>query len=95
MDQPHKQVMTTSAVAIKAGQTRVHIPVRAMHPWLREVENIKCPSCDTSYVVYAKFPQPTLNDILSGHHKNKQEHPDVIASTPAFTRLEDCDCAPH
>src|ERR1700688_252058 len=90
MDKHHKQVMTTSDVAIKAGQTRVHVPARAMHPWLREVENIKCPNCDASYLVFAKFPQPALNDILTDHHTNKRDHPDVIPST-TFWHLEDCD----
>jgi hypothetical protein len=91
MDQLHKQVMTTSPVAIKAGQTRIHIPVQAMHPWLRDVETIKCPNCDTNYVVYANLPRQALNDILIDHHTNKREHPDFIPST-TFWHLADCDC---
>ena len=93
MDQNHKQVVTSHGVAIKVGQGRIHIPVRALHPWHRTSENVKCPDCDTSYIVTGEFPKADLNDILNRHHNNKQEHSDVIASIPAFTRIEDCDCA--
>jgi hypothetical protein len=92
MDQPHKRVVTTHGVAFKAGQGRVHVPLSSLHPWLRKIENVTCPGCDTGYTTFGEFRKADLDGILSGHHKNKQEHPDVIASTPAFTRFEDCDC---
>jgi hypothetical protein len=95
MDHPHKRVVTTHGVAIKAGQGRVHIPEQARHPWHRKSEHITCPICGTGYTLYTvsgEFPKPVLDGILIDHHKNKQGHPDFITSMPEFWRLEDCDC---
>jgi hypothetical protein len=92
VDQPHLQVVTTHGVAIRIGQGRVHIPVRSLHPWHRVSENIKCPDCDTSYTVSGGFPKADVDDVLRRQHTKKEQHPDVISSTPGFTRIEDCDC---
>jgi glycine/serine hydroxymethyltransferase len=86
-------VITTHGVAIKAGQGRVHIPVRSLHPWHRTSEVVQCPGCETVYTMSGDFEKQSLLDILNLQHTKKQEHPDVIASGPsAYTRIQDCDC---
>lgn len=90
MDKPHQQVVTTNPVAIKEGQLRIH--VRNEHPWHRKSETVKCPSCPTSFVVTANFPTEQFFAALARDHADKREHPDYIASEPAFTHVEECGC---
>lgn len=91
MDKPHKQVITTYPVAIKFGQTRVHIPNE--RPWHAFAEKIKCPTCETAYIVTNGFPTKDFLAAVDGHHKNKQEHPDFIPSAPEWTSVAECNCS--
>ena len=91
MDKQHKQVITTSPVAIKSGQGRVHVPNPI--PWHPDGGAVKCPKCETIYVLTQGFPTKMLLDALEAQHKRGQQHPDYFASDPAFTRTEDCDCS--
>jgi len=91
MDKPHKKVVTTSPVAIKSGQTRVHTP-NDDGPWHAPAQNIKCPNCETVYIVTSGFSKEDFLAALDRHHKNKEEHPDYIPSAPEWTSIEVCDC---
>lgn len=91
MDKPHKQVIASSPVAIKSGQTRIHVS-DSHHPWHRFVESVECPECDVVYIVTVGFPMEQFLETLKKQHKNKEDHPDHIASEPAFTNVSDCGC---
>jgi len=90
MDKPHKQVITTYPVAIKSGQSRLH--VASPIPWHARCENVKCPDCETVFIVSDGFPKAQLLESLKKQHNNKEEHPDHIASAPEWTRITDCAC---
>jgi hypothetical protein len=90
MDKPHLQVVTSYPVAIKYGQGRVHVPNPI--PWHAQSETIKCPHCETIFVVTTGFPRVDFLNALETDHKNEKEHPDYIASALAWTRTTDCDC---
>jgi hypothetical protein len=91
MDKPHKQVVATSPVAIKSGQTRIHVS-DSHHPWHRFVESVHCPDCETVYIVTTGFSTKQFLETLKKHHKDKEEHPDYIASDPEFTSVSACGC---
>ncbi len=91
MDKPHRQVIATSPVAIKLGQTRIHV-ADSLHPWQRISEPVQCPECETVYSVTTGFVMEQLLEILKKHHQTKEEHPDYIASEPAFTSTSECAC---
>jgi len=91
MDKPHKQVVATSPVAIKLGQTRIHV-ADSLHPWQKINERVQCPECETAYSVTKGFAMEQFVEILKKQHKDKEGHPDYIASDPAFTSVSDCDC---
>jgi len=90
MDKPHKQVVATAPVVIKFGQTRVHVADE--RPWHAFAEKIKCPNCEIEFIVTHGFPSVDFLAVLDANHRNKEEHPDYIASDPAFTSIADCDC---
>ena len=94
MDAKHKRVVTTNPIAIKNGQSRVHVPDQI--PWHAFTQAVKCPECETVYVVAADsvlgIPTAKLLEVVKEQHKNKQEHPDYISFDPAFTTVSDCDC---
>ena len=90
MDVPHKQVMTTYPIALKFGQTRLHVPDPI--PWHAHSENIQCPECETRFIVTSGFPKAELLETLEKHHKNKEEHPDLIPSAPEWTSICECRC---
>lgn len=90
MEKQHKQLATTSPVAIKSGQRRVHIP--SPIPWHPDAGAVKCPKCDAIFVLTQGFPAEKLIQDLDAQHKKGQSHPDFFASDPHFTHLEDCDC---
>jgi hypothetical protein len=90
MDIPHKQVITTYPVAIKSGQGRVH--VRSPIPWHPDGGTVKCPECETVFIVTQGFPNDQLLKTLETQHRRNQEHPDCISSEANWTRIEDCDC---
>lgn len=90
MDEPHKQVVTTYPVAIKSGQTRVH--VKNERPWHAKSEEVKCPKCETVFIVTDGFPKALLLEALEVQHKNQEVHPDFIPSEPTWTRVIECDC---
>jgi hypothetical protein len=90
MDKPHKQVITSYPVAIKYGQSRLH--VASPIPWHAHSEAIKCPKCETVYIVTSGFPRVELLQALEEHHENQKEHPDHIASAPEWTHLAECNC---
>jgi hypothetical protein len=90
MDKPHKQIVTTYPVAIKSGQTRVHVP--NPYPWHTKSENVKCPKCETVFIATEGFPRAQLLDALETQHKNQETHPDFIPSQPTWTSVTDCDC---
>jgi len=92
MDKPHQQVVTTYPVAIKEGQGRIHVPASDIIPWHHASEKIKCPNCESTYIVNTEYPKVDFLAALERHHKNNQEHPDYVASAPEWTRLEDCTC---
>lgn len=81
MDKPHKQLITTYPVAIKSGQTRVHIPNPI--PWHAFCEYIRCPKCDTIFVVTSGFPRIELLRALENQHENPGQHSDYIAAFPS------------
>ncbi len=90
MDKPHKQVITTYPVAIKSGQRRVHVqnPI----PWNAHSEKVKCPKCETVFIVTKGFPKGQLLEELETQHKNQKTHPDFIPSEPTWTAVRECDC---
>jgi hypothetical protein len=90
MDKPHKQVVTTYPVAIKHGQGRVHLPNPI--PWHAQSETIRCPTCETAFIVSVEFPKAQFLDALERHHKNQEGHPDFIPFAPEWTSIADCDC---
>jgi hypothetical protein len=90
MDKPHKQVLTSYPVAIKSGQGHVH--VRSPIPWHAKDELVKCPQCETVFIMTVGFPKAQLLAELETQHKNNEEHPDVIPSEPNWTTITDCDC---
>jgi hypothetical protein len=90
MDKPHKQVRTTYPVAIKSGQGLVHVPNPI--PWHATDEHVKCPRCETVFIMTEGFPKAQLLAALEAQHKEEEEHPDVIPSEPNWTSIADCDC---
>jgi hypothetical protein len=94
MDEPHKQLVTTSPVALKKGQSRLHIADE--HPWHRIADTVECPKCETVFILTGletgRFPKEQLLALLEKHHEDSESHPDFIASDPAFTDIADCDC---
>ena len=94
MDEPHKQVITTSPVALKAQQRRLHIADE--HPWHRFTDSVKCPNCETTFILTGvetgRFPPEQVLAILKNQHENHEEHPDLISSDPSFTSIAECDC---
>jgi hypothetical protein len=91
MDKPHKQVVASSPVAIKSGQTRIHVS-DSHHPWHRFTNAVNCPDCETVYIVTNGFASDKFLEILKKQHQAKEEHPDYIASDPAFTHTAECAC---
>jgi hypothetical protein len=91
MDKPHKQVDSTSPVAIKSGQTRIHV-FDSVQPWQRVTEPVQCPECEAVYYVTTGFAMKQFLEILKKQHQNNEEHPDYIASDPAFTSTSECKC---
>lgn len=90
MNKPHKRVTTTYPVAIKHGQGRVHVPDPI--PWHVRCEHVKCPECDTIYILTEGFPRVQFLETLRKQHESKQEHPDFIPSAPEWTQVSDCPC---
>jgi hypothetical protein len=90
MDKPHKQVMTTSPVAINLGQGRLHVADE--HRGDRENEIVHCPDCETFFVLTGKFPKEMFLETMKANHKKKEGHPDLIPSAPAWTSIIDCSC---
>lgn len=90
MDKPHQQVVTTYPVAIKSGQAPVH--VQSPIPWHAKSENVKCPKCETIFIVTEGFPKAQLLEALEMQHKNQEAHPDLIPSEPTWTTVTECDC---
>jgi pyrimidine deaminase RibD-like protein len=90
MDMPHEQVVTTYPVAIKMGQRRLHVPNPI--PWHVRSQTIKCPDCETTFIVTEGFPQQQLFETLKQQHRSDTLHPDYIASAPEWTRVAACDC---
>jgi hypothetical protein len=90
MEAKHKQVVTTSPVAIKYGQGRVHVanPI----PWHARSEVFQCPDCETLYIVTEGFPRSQFLEALKNQHREKAAHPDCIFSEANWTRIEDCNC---
>lgn len=91
MEKLHKQVVTTYPVAIKHGQGRLHVqdPI----PWHVRCEHIKCPQCETIFIVTDGFPKVQFLEELARQHKVQEQHPDCIPSAPDWTRIVECDCA--
>ncbi len=58
MDKPHLQVITTYPVAIKSGQARIHVP--SPIPWHPDGGTLKCPKCDTTFILTLGFPTEKL-----------------------------------
>jgi hypothetical protein len=90
LNRPHKRVTTTCPVAIKHGQGRLHVPDPI--PWHVHDEHVKCPDCDTIYILTSRFPKVLFFETLSKQHQNKEDHPDFIPSAPESTKVSDCDC---
>jgi hypothetical protein len=90
MDKPHMQVITTYPVAIKSGQGRLHVP--NLIPWHARSEAIKCPKCETVFIVTEGFPRVQFLEALENQHEKKEEHPDYIPSAPDWTHTSVCDC---
>lgn len=90
MNKPHKQVVTTSPVAIRQGQARLHVADE--HPWHRITRIVKCPKCEVAYIATGDFPKEQLLTALEKQHQNREEHPDYFPSAPEFTRIDDCEC---
>ncbi len=88
----HKQVTTTSPVAVKIGQKRLHISATSYHPWHRVSDNVQCPDCETIFAVTREFSREKFLEVLKENHEKREEHPDLIASEPEFTDISDCDC---
>jgi len=90
MDTPHKQVVTTYPVALKYGQSRVHVanPI----PWHVQSETVKCPDCETLYILSGGFSKVQFLETLRKQHEKKEKHPDLIPSAPEWTHVSDCDC---
>jgi len=90
LNRPHKRVTTTCPVAIKHGQGRLHVPDPI--PWHVHDEHVKCPDCDTIYILTSRFPKVLFFETLSKQHQKKEDHPDFIPSAPESTKVSDCDC---
>lgn len=90
MDKPHQQLVTTYPVAIKSGQSRIHIP--SPIPWHPAGGTLKCPKCDTIFILTAGFPRDKLLKTLEANHASNQEHPDYVPSDETWTRVADCNC---
>lgn len=90
MEALHKQVITTYPVAIKSGQRRVHIPNPI--PWHLRSESVRCPECETVFIVTEGFPRDQFSEALKRQHERGEEHPDYIASAPEWTTVADCKC---
>ncbi len=88
----HKQVTTTSPVAIKLGQERLHVSAESYHPWHRQTDNVQCPDCETIFSVTVGFPREQFLETLKQHHQKREEHPDLIAFAPEWTDVSECDC---
>jgi hypothetical protein len=90
MDKPHKQVITTYPIALKYGQSRLHVPNPI--PWHTIAEAVKCEACEAVYVLTGGFPKVQFLQTMKEQHEKKQEHPDLIAYAPEWTRTENCGC---
>ncbi len=92
MDKPHEQVVTSFPVAVKNGQTRLHVPDPI--PWHSRCEYVRCPKCETVYIVDVEFPRVQLLSELEKLHASASggEHPDYIPSAPDWTHVEGCPC---
>jgi hypothetical protein len=90
MGKTHEQVVTTSPVAIKCGQERVHIEERT--PFNFKTGNVKCSKCDTVFELIGDFPIELLLGELATDHQEQEPHPDVIVSESSFTRIIECNC---
>jgi hypothetical protein len=90
MDKSHKQVITTYPIALKHGQSRLH--VQSPIPWHAHSEAVKCPQCETFYILTSGFPKVQFLETLKKHHEKKEQHPDLISSAPEWTTISDCDC---
>jgi hypothetical protein len=90
MNKPHKQVITTYPVAIKQGQSRVHIIPYGT--WHHRQEPLKCPECEAIFVLTDDFPKEKVLESLAKDHKDNEGHPDYLASDVYYTHLEDCTC---
>lgn len=89
MDAEHKQVVTTYPVAIRSGQTRIHIP----HGESQGIEGeLTCPDCPTTFIVVGDFSTDILLAQLAHQHKNGRSHPDYIPAKPEWTSVVDCKC---
>jgi hypothetical protein len=88
MDKPHKQVVTTYPIALKFGQTRLH--VASPIPWHARSEAIQCPDCKTVFIVTDGYPKLEFFNELKKQHDKHEAHPDYIASAPQWTRIEEC-----
>ena len=90
MDKPHKEVITTHPVAIKSGQPRVH--VLSSLQWQAASEKVKCPMCETVYIMPIDFPKAQLVEALETQHRSREDHPDFISNQPGFLRVAECNC---
>lgn len=75
MDKSHKQAVTTYPVAIKGGQGRVH--VIPYGTWHRREEPLKCPQCETVFILTDGFPKEKVLEYLAKHHRDHEDHPDM------------------
>jgi hypothetical protein len=90
MDRQHKQVVTTYPLAIKSGQGRIHVPNPI--PWHPDGGTLKCPDCETIFILTAGFPAAKLLTVLRDNHANRREHDDYVPSEETWTKVADCDC---
>jgi hypothetical protein len=92
MDKPHKEVRTTYPVAIKKGQERIHVRGENLIPWHARADELKCPKCDAVYIASSNYPSEDLLLEMLNHHRDQLEHPDYVASAPAWTHIRECNC---
>lgn len=89
---PTDRLRRGSRIGIKEGQKRMHVAAESYHPWHRLSEPVQCPDCETVFIVTKDFPKEQFLATLKQHHHNGQEHPDFVASAPAWTSISGCDC---
>jgi len=88
----HGQLTTTSPVAIKLGQKRLHLSAQCFHPWHRLTQNVQCPDCKIVFSVTEGFPIEQFLQVLRRNHQEREEHPDFVHSAPEQPKIADCDC---